>query len=186
MLLAGDELGRTQRGSNNAYCQDNDISWVNWDLSAADRDFFAFVQRVIALRRKHPVFHRRNFFQGRAIRGSNIKDIQWLNPDGKEMSDEEWAHDYARCLGVFLSGAEMDERDARGRQISDENFLLLFNSHHEPIQFQLPIADQECEWQSLLDTHIDDGLKADGNFRSGDGYPLEARSLALLMQRKKA
>ena len=102
------------------------------------------------------------------------------------MSDEEWDHEYARCLGVFLSGAEMDERDNRGRQIKDENFLLLFNSHHEPVPFLLPEIAPDCEWQSLLDTHIDDGLKPDGSFKGGDTYPLEARSLALLMQRKSA
>ena len=186
MLVAGDEFGRTQGGSNNAYCQDNDISWLSWKRADVDEDFFAFVRRVIALRRKHPVFHRRNFFQGRAIRGSTIKDIQWINPQGAEMSDEEWDHEYARCLGVFLSGAEMDERDNRGRQIKDENFLLLFNSHHEPVPFLLPEIAPDCEWQSLLDTHIDDGLKPDGSFKGGDTYPLEARSLALLMQRKSA
>jgi len=186
MLVAGDELGRTQKGSNNAYCQDNDISWLNWKHSEIDHDLLAFVQRVIALRREHPVFHRRNFFQGRAIRGSDIKDLLWLNPDGQEMSDEEWAHDFARCLGVFLSGAEMEECDSRGRPIKDENFLLLFNSHHEAIPFVLPEIAPDCEWQSLLDTHIANGLKTDGSFRGGDTYPLEARSLALLKQRKTA
>ena len=186
MLVAGDEFGRTQKGSNNAYCQDNEISWLSWKPSAVDEDFFAFVRRVIALRRKHPVFHRRNFFQGRAIRGSSIKDIQWINPQGAEMSDEEWDHDHARCLGVFLSGAEMEERDGRGRQIKDENFLLLFNSHYEAIPFHLPEIAPECEWQSLLDTHVDDGLNPDGSFKGGDNYPLEARSLALLLQRKTA
>ncbi|MBU0750612.1 MAG: glycogen debranching protein GlgX [Gammaproteobacteria bacterium] len=183
MLLAGDEMGRSQRGSNNAYCQDNEISWVDWNLSQADREFMAFVQRLIALRREHPVFRRRNFFQGRAISGSAAKDIHWFKPDGAEMSDEEWAHDFARSLGVYLSGETMEERDQRGRTIVDENFLLLFNSHHEAIPFHLPELCEGCEWQSLLDTHLDGGLEADGFFRAGESYPLEGRSLALLIQR---
>jgi len=183
MLVAGDEMGRTQQGSNNAYCQDNEISWLNWNLSVADREFLAFAQRVIALRRAHPVFRRRNFFQGRAIRGSGSKDMHWLKPDGNEMSDEEWAHDFARCLGVYLSGEAMDECDRRGRPIRDDNFLLLFNSHHEAIAFCLPVLDGGCEWQSLLDTHIAGGLEADARYQGGDSYPLEGRSLALLIQR---
>ena len=185
MLLAGDELGRTQKGSNNAYCQDNEISWVNWKLSAADREFYAFVQRIIALRREHPVFRRKNFFQGRSIRSSQTKDIHWFKPDGNEMSDEEWAHDFARCLGVFLSGDAMEECDGRGRPVRDNNFLLLFNSHHESLPFILPASDQALKWQCLLDTHFAEGLEADGLFNGGDSYPLQGRSLTLLVQRKE-
>ncbi|MCB1966930.1 MAG: glycogen debranching enzyme GlgX, partial [Candidatus Accumulibacter sp.] len=184
MLLAGDEMGRTQGGNNNAYCQDNEISWVNWDLSPADRDFLAFVQRVISLRREHPVFRRRNFFHGSAPEGSLVKDIHWLKPDGSEMNDDEWSHSYAQCLGVYLSGEAMQERDRRGRPIHDDNFLLLFNSYHENMAFRLPVLPQACEWLSVLDTHVADGLQPDGVFQSGDTYPLESRSLALLMQRK--
>ncbi len=182
MLLAGDEMGRTQRGNNNAYCQDNDISWVNWELSAADREFLAFVQRVIAVRREHPIFRRRNFFQGRAIQGSDIRDVLWLKPDGGEMSDEEWAHDFARCLGVYLDGAVMMECDRRGNPVQDDSFLLLFNSHHETIGFRLPAPRADYEWLSLLDTRITDGRKPDGRFQGDDTYPLEGRSLALLIQ----
>ena len=184
MLLAGDELGRTQKGSNNTYCQDNEINWLNWKLSPADEDFFAFTRRVIALRREHPVFHRRNFFQGRAIKGSDNHDIIWVKPDGEEMNDEEWAHDHARCLGVFLSGDDMSERDNRGQPVTDDSFLLLFNSHHEAIPFHLPTLPKNNQWDSLLDTHIADGLQVDGTFKGGAPYPLEARSLALLVQRK--
>jgi glycogen operon protein len=185
MLLAGDELGRTQKGSNNAYCQDNEISWVDWNLSPADQAFFTFAQHVIALRREHPVFRRRNFFQGRAIRGSQIKDIQWLKPDGTEMTDEEWVHDFARCLGVFLSGEAMAECDGRGRPISDDNFILLFNSYHGPIPFRLPGNGTATGWQSLLDTHRPNPTKPGGTFKAGDTYMLHGRSLALLMQRRK-
>ena len=185
MLVAGDEMGRTQQGSNNAYCQDNEMSWVNWKLSRDDREFLAFAQRVIALRREHPVFRRRHFFQGRALRGSGSKDMHWLKPDGSEMTDREWAHDFARCLGVYLSGEEMDERDRRGRPVRDDNFLLLFNSHHEPIAFRLPVLGHDGQWQSLLDTDLAEGLEPDGWFNGGDDYPVEGRSLALLIQRSQ-
>ncbi len=184
MLVAGDEMGRTQGGNNNAYCQDNEVSWVNWDLSAADRKFLAFAKRVIRLRRDHPIFRRRNFFQGRAIQGSGIKDIHWFKPDGQEMNNEEWTHDFARCLGVYLGGESMQERDSRGHPIRDENFLLLFNSHHEKILFSLPVLCEGGEWQSILDTHHADGLEVDGSFPDGTTYPLAARSLALFVQRK--
>ncbi len=183
MLVAGDEMGRTQQGNNNAYCQDNEISWVNWELSTDDREFLAFVQRVITLRREHPVFRRRNFFQGRPIHGSGMKDIHWFKPDGNEMNDDEWAHDFARCLGVYLGGEAMQEHDRRGQAIRDDNFLLLFNSHHEAIDFRLPMLREGCAWQTILDTHIAGGMEPAGHFQSGDTYPIEGRSLALLAQR---
>jgi len=182
MLLAGDELGRTQRGNNNAYCQDNELSWVDWKLSDADRELADFVARLIRLRRAHPVFRRRHFFQGRDIRGAGTKDIHWLKPDGSEMSDMEWAHEFARSLGVFLSGEALGEVDARGRAIRDDNFILLFNAHHERIDFRLPVLCAGCVWQVELDTHWHAGLDPDGRFAGGDAYPLEGRTLALLRQ----
>jgi len=185
MLVAGDEMGRTQRGNNNAYCQDNEISWVNWDLTTADREFLAFVQRVIAVRAAHPVFRRRNFFQGLAIRGSESKDLHWFKPDGSEMSDEEWAHDFARCLGVYLDGETMEERDRRGRPIRDGNFLLLFNSHHENIRFRLPLMNESRRWECLLDTHRAGSGNEDGADDNGDIYPLEGRSLVIMIQRRE-
>lgn len=183
MLLAGDEMGRTQHGNNNAYCQDSEISWVNWNLSDADRDLHDFVARLIRLRREHPVFRRRNFFQGRPIRGSGIKDIHWIKHDSSDMSDEEWAHDFARSLGVYLSGAALGEVDARGRPIHDDSFILLFNAHHERIDFRLPVLCENCAWQAVLDTHYHAGLDVDGTYAGGDCYPLEGRTLALLCQR---
>jgi isoamylase len=182
MLLAGDEMGRTQLGNNNAYCQDNEISWVNWHLKPEDEALMNFVVRLIRLRREHPVFHRRNFFQGRAIRGADLKDIYWIKPDGDEMTDEEWSQDYARSLGVFLSGEALGEVDQRGRGIRDDNFLLLFNAHHQRIEFRLPIICAVCRWESILDTHYHEGLDVDGRFEGGSCYPLEGRTLALLRQ----
>jgi glycogen operon protein len=182
MLLAGDEIGRSQRGNNNAYCQDNPISWVNWKLSAADKELLDFVARLVHLRREHPVFRRRNFFQGRPIRGSGIKDIHWIKPDGKEMSDQEWSHDFARSLGVYLSGEALGEVDRHGRGIRDDNFIVLFNAHDERLDFVLPILCVGCAWQVVLDTHYHAGLDTDGVFAGGESYPLEGRTLTLLKQ----
>jgi len=185
MLLAGDEMGRSQRGNNNAYCQDNPIGWVNWQLSEADLTLFDFVARLVRLRRDHPVFHRRNFFQGRPIRYSGdagIMDIHWIRPDGKDMSDAEWSHDSAKSLGVFLSGEALGEVDRYGRGIHDDNFILLFNAHEERIDFTLPTLCTGCVWHAVLDTHYHDGLDDDGMYAGGDCYPLEGRTLALLKQ----
>ncbi|CAH1387834.1 glycogen debranching protein GlgX [Candidatus Nitrotoga sp. M5] len=186
MLVAGDEMGRTQQGNNNAYCQDNEISWVNWDISDADKEFLAFVQRIIALRREHPVFRRRNFFQGRDIHGSGVKDIHWFKPDGHEMSETEWTHDFARCLGVYLGGDAIQENDMHGQAIHDDNFILLFNSYHDAIPFVLPVLNENREWQCILDTHLAGGMEPGDQFRNGESYPLEGRSLALLIQRNRS
>jgi glycogen operon protein len=179
MLVAGDELGRTQGGNNNAYCQDNPISWLDWDHT--DAQLLAFAQRLIGLRRSHPVFHRRHFFQGQSIRGAGIKDIHWLKPDGTDMSDHEWGHEFARCLGVYLSGEALTERDRRGRLLRDDNFLVLFNAHHDTLAFQLPAARPGMRWQVLLDTAHAQGLVADGHYAGYDSYPLTGRSLVLLV-----
>ncbi|MBX9811275.1 MAG: glycogen debranching protein GlgX [Burkholderiales bacterium] len=181
MLLAGDELGRTQRGNNNAYCQDNEVSWLDWKPGADKRVLLEFVKRVVRLRRNHPVFRRRHFFQGWPIRGKDIKDIMWLSPDGREMSDDEWNNSFARCLGVYLSGEAFEERDARGRVIADDDFLLLFNAHHEAIRFTVPDYHMGCDWEVLLDTHFEDGVPAARRLHPGAAYPLQGRSMTVLM-----
>ncbi|MEK8088393.1 glycogen debranching protein GlgX [Thermithiobacillus plumbiphilus] len=184
MITAGDEIGRTQQGNNNAYCQDNEISWVNWDLCAEDESLLNFVQRLIQLRKTHPVFHRRNFFQGRMIKGAGVKDIIWLNPAGQEMSDEEWNLSFARSLGVFLAGKHMHESDRWGQQVSKGNFLLLLNAHHEEIPFCIPTLTQPGDrWSLLLDTSLSEAESQDNRvYEASSNYPLQARSLALLMQ----
>jgi glycogen operon protein len=179
MLPAGDELGRTQGGNNNAYCQDNEVSWVDWNLDDEKRKLAEFVRRMIGLRRAHPVFRRRDFFQGRPIHGSEVKDIVWLKPDGAEMTNEEWDHEFARSLGVYLAGEALTETDARGRPVRDENFLVLFNAHHEELAFTLP-GYGTGRWLALVDTSYEDGLAPDGTFEAGANYALKARSLALL------
>ena len=180
MLLAGDEMGRTQRGNNNAYCQDSELTWVDWSLTLEDHQLIEFVRRLIQIQRQHPVFRRSSFFQGRRIRGSGIKDIVWLKPDGSEMTDEEWQQSYARCLGLFLAGEGLNEYDDHGKPIIDANFLLLLNAHHEEIAFTLPAHRQNILWTTELDTsrltHADDTREG------GQTYPLRGRSLVLLRE----
>ena len=179
MLLAGDELGRTQRGNNNAYCQDNEISWLDWRTDAEKENFVEFVRRLLCLRREHHVFRRRKFLEGRPIHGEGIKDIVWLNPDGREMSDEEWSQHFARCLGVYLSGADLDEVDDQGNPVQDDDFLLVVNAHHEDISFRLPETAREDDWLCVLDTAFEQGLATDGRFPPGREYLLQGRSLVL-------
>jgi isoamylase len=183
MLLAGDDIGHTQNGNNNAYCQDNEISWLDWDPAHVDTELLAFVQRMIALRKDHPVFRRRNFFQGRKIRGADVKDIVWLRPDGQEMTDEEWNQDFARSLGITLSGQAVDEVDERGQRIQDDNFLLLINAHHEEIPFVVPVPPSDFGWVAIVDTSCQTTDRADIFYAAGAAYPLQARSLALLVER---
>jgi glycogen operon protein len=186
MLCSGDEIGRTQGGNNNAYCQDNEISWVDWTLSKPQQALLTFTRGLIALRQKHPVFRRRRFFQGRRIRGMEVKDLYWLRPDGKEMTDEDWAQGYVRCLGVRLAGDAMEEKDAKGRPLLDETFLVLLNAHHEPRPFTLPAHKRGVRWQPVFDTaSYDTNGKPVTLFRGGDQYDLEARSLAVLRLRSK-
>jgi len=183
MLLAGDAIGHTQQGNNNAYCQDNEISWIDWEH--ADRELLAFAQKIIALRRGHPVLRRRNFFQGRAIKGAGVKDILWLRPDGREMTDEEWKQDSARCLGVFLSGEGLEEFDDRGQRVTDENLLLMMNAHHEEIPFTLPTAASGMVWMPLADTSCQTSGGSGRCYEAATTYPLQARSLALLVERQR-
>jgi len=183
MLLAGDEIGRTQSGNNNAYCQDNEISWVDWTPEHMDLDTFGFVRQLIALHKEHSVFRRRKFFQGRKIKGAEIKDIVWLRPDGGEMTDEEWNQDFARCLGVALSGAAIDEVNERGQRVQDENFLLLMNAHFEEIPFALPAPPLGAGWIALIDTSCQISGDANRFFFGSASYPLQPRSLALLVER---
>ena len=183
MLLAGDEIGHSQGGNNNAYCQDNEISWLDWDPAHIDKELLRFAQRLIALRKDHPTFRRRSFFQGRDIKGAEVKDIVWLRPDGKEMTDQEWSQEFARCLGVLLSGEAAGEIDERGQPIRDGNFTILMNAHHEEIPFVLPTRTAGAGWIALADTSCQTSQSTDRFYSGGDSYPLQARSLALLAER---
>jgi glycogen operon protein len=184
MLTAGDEIGRTQRGNNNAYCQDNPISWIDWTLDDDKRALLQFVQRVIALRRAHPVFRRRDFFQGRPLFGSDVKDIHWFKPNGVEMTMDDWEHRQARALGVYIVGSGLHERDARGETIVDDSFLVLFNANDRPQRFRLPPDGGQIRWRVLVDTALNRGLVEGGSFRGGATYAVASRALAVLQQQK--
>ncbi|OVE75538.1 glycogen debranching enzyme GlgX [bacterium F11] len=152
MLLAGDEFGRTQKGNNNAYCQDNDISWVDWDLKDKQKDFLQFVRRLVKIRKEQPVLQRRKFFQGREIRGLDVKDVTFYEPSGNQMTDEAWQAGFVKCLGILLAGDITDELNDDGEPIAGETLLILFNAHHEPIPFTIPQIDPSDKWERLLNT----------------------------------
>jgi isoamylase len=181
MLCGGDEFGRTQNGNNNAYCQDNEISWLNWQKrDEKQKALLEFTRKMVQLRRDHPVFRRPKFFQGRRIRGSEIKDVMWFNPGGNEMSDEEWASPFVRCLGMLLSGDTIDVLSFTGEPIRDDTFLFLINAHYEPMPFLLP-GQERLEWQLILDTATDEGFLAEPKrFASGDDVPVGDRGACLL------
>jgi glycogen operon protein len=150
MLLSGDELGHTQSGNNNTYCQDNETTWIDWE--GMDEDLREFVRRAIAFRREHPVFQRRKWFQGRPIHGGDIHDLSWFKPDGKEMEEEHWDEGFAKSIGVFLNGKGIASRGMHGERIVDDSFYILFNAHHEPVTFVLPPEEWGAAWIEVLDT----------------------------------
>ena len=181
MLLAGDEFGRSQGGNNNAYCQDNEISWVDWEIGPKEQALLKFVQCLIRLRKRHPALHRQHFFHGRSIPRVGVKDITWLTPDGHEMSDQEWHQSFARCLGFLMAGDAMEEFDRQGRPVHDVNFLVLINAHHEPIPFTIPAHADGADWRLLVDTSNTVAMPGDTpHFAAGTVYPLQSRTLALL------
>ncbi|WP_322761033.1 glycogen debranching protein GlgX [Frankia sp. Cr2] len=202
MLVAGDEMGRTQHGNNNGYCQDNEISWLDWSLAERNASLVEFTALVSALRREHPVFRRRRFFQGDAIRGSGtgsvpgpgdaagsgaeepLKDIVWLLPDGTEMSDADWEFGLARSLGMFLNGHGIPDRNHRGENVVDQSFLLFFNAHFEPLGFRVPPENFGTSWEIVIDTGVPgavvttavDSGDSGGAAGSGESGPFDARA----------
>jgi len=180
MILAGDELGQTQNGNNNAYCQDNEVSWIDWDLTAEEKSFLDFVAHMISFRRNHPVFSRRRFLQGREL-ADGIREVAWLRPDGGEMTDTEWHTTYNRCLGIYLAGTVIERVDKRGKPVRDDNFLTLFNAHHERIDFLLPEFHAGGLWLVALDTANAKRPFEHKHYEPGAAYPLEGRSMALLI-----
>jgi len=186
MLAAGDEVARTQHGNNNAYCQDSELSWFDWRFERASRDLLSFARALVDLRRRHPVLRRRHFFYGRPTRGSEVKDLSWFRPDGREMTDDDWNNGLTRCLGLRLSGDAIDEVDAQGQPIRDDTLLLILNAHHEPVAFVLPAHRAHVRWEPVLDTRAPDGRPSGRARRGGDTYELEGRSLALLRLRAES
>ncbi|TQL64229.1 glycogen operon protein [Rarobacter faecitabidus] len=153
MIAHGDELGRSQQGNNNTYCQDNELSWVNWDIGEAGRVHLSFVQELVRLRRRHPLLHRRRFFAGDPTpEDDSPGDIAWLNPDGTTMHDAAWRDGYARAMAVFLNGSAITETDTRGQRIEDDSFLVMFNAHTEPVEFTLPGSQYGHAWTVAIST----------------------------------
>jgi isoamylase len=180
MLLGGDEMGRTQHGNNNAYCQDNETGWVDWSALKDNREFVAFVRRLIRLRTEHPVFRRSAFFLGDRTDESDVKDIVWLSSDGREMTQADWTDPHNRCLGVrYAAMAEM-EAETYTRRLDPHSFLLLLNAGPEPVDFTLPGTPFDRTWSCLLDTRFEDGEPL-GTFAAQSGYRLDPRSLALFV-----
>jgi isoamylase len=182
MLGGGDELSRTQGGNNNAYCQDNDISWYDWEH--ADQDLLAFARRLIGFRHRHPVFCRRRWFQGRPIHGTQVSDIGWFTAAGAEMSDEDWQAGFAKSLGVFLNGRAIPSPSERGEPMIDDSYYVMFNSHHEPIDFTLPDKKWGEKWSLVLNTADDADFLQDEQsgpaFDAGATLPVQPWSLVLL------
>jgi isoamylase len=181
MLLGGDEIGRTQGGNNNAYCQDNDISWFDWER--ADNTLLEFTIRLIAFRTAHPVFRRRRWFQGRPIRGTRLDDIGWFTPDGVEMSDEAWQVGFARSLGIFLNGRGIPSRGLRGERIVDDSFYIIFNAHHEPLRFRLPDVEWGRGWVKVLATS--ELLPTEGQVVVTAGQDVEAEGRSVVVLRRE-
>jgi isoamylase len=181
-LLSGDEIGRTQRGNNNAYCQDNEVSWLDWDH--VDESMLAFVRNVLRLRTEHPVFRRRRWFQGQAIHGSDVSDIGWFTPDGELMTEGDWNVTFAKSLGVFLNGEGIHYVDARGQRVRDESFYVIFNANHDPMTFTLPGEQWGKRWHKVLDT-ADDVMGRDvepTEVKADEQIEVEARSLMVFLR----
>jgi isoamylase len=181
MILGGDEIGRTQSGNNNAYCQDNERSWYDW--ARVDADLLEWTRYLIGLRRSHPVFCRRRFFQGRPVRSrerEGLADIGWFRPDGEQMTDADWDTGYAKSLGVFLNGHAIPDRDRRGQEMSDDSFYLLFNSWEQPIDFVLPAAAWGRSWRVVLDTSASHEAPPDVAYQAGSTVSLLGRHFVLL------
>jgi len=176
MISHGDEIGRTQQGNNNAYCQDNEITWIDWNLTDAQKRLLDFTSMLVAFRRSQPTLHRRKYFQGRSIRGGGVQDVAWLSADGQEMTDEAWNADGGKSLGMLLSGDAIEEADERGEAISGDSLLVLLNAHDEKVAFTLPPLEADRQWQRVFDTADPD---AERGLKRAARYPLQGQSLAL-------
>ncbi len=183
MIRGGDELSQSQGGNNNAYCQDNEITWLDWALTPQQIEFLEFARQVVHLRLDQPALHRRRFFHGGPIRGVGIKDITWFAPGGGEMADDAWSAGFARALGVRLSGDAIDERDERGERITGETLLLLLNAGDEDLPFKLPGVPARSHWEAVVDSA--NGQKPTLRYDGGEEYALRSRSMAVLLLRRE-
>ena len=179
MLTAGDEMGKTQRGNNNAYCHDDELSWLDWDLDDHRRALLGFTRRLIRLRLSQPVLQRRRFFRGRHLSDSSLKDLAWFRPDGTEMTQEDWEKPFARAVAFLLGGDTIDTADERGERIVGDTLLVLMNAWHERVSYVLPDVEWGREWEILFDTAGETDFKRDLVSARG-AIPVEARSIVLL------
>lgn len=180
MLSGGMEISRTQNGNNNAYCQDNEISWLDWNLTECKQAFLEFTSNLIKFRLDHPNFHRRKFFQDRSIRHPEDADVLWLRPDGKQMADEEWDQGWQRCLGVFLNGRTLGDVNLSAQPVTDDDFLLLLNCYYEPVDFSIPELESDRKWEFVIDTRNTAFEQSGKSVRAGESITLLERSLVLL------
>jgi glycogen operon protein len=179
MICGGDELGRSQRGNNNAYCQDNDISWFDWEQ--LDDGLLAFASRVIQFRREHPLFQRRRWFVGRPLHGESVSDIGWFKHDGELMTSGDWQAPFGRTVGVFLNGKAIPTPDHRGEPVEDDSFYILFNAHYEPMTFKLPTCPWGDRWVPVIDTDkpVPD-LREHHELKAGEEVRMQAYSMMVL------
>lgn len=180
MLVAGDEMGRTQGGNNNAYCQDSSISWLNWDLSKENQAFLDYTRQLIDFLLAHPIFRRRQWFQGRAIYGSDVGDIGWYNVDGTTMTEDQWNTGFIKSLSVFLNGGEIITPTHRGERVVDDSFLMFFNAHYEMLEFSLPNKLQGYDWHLVIDTKDGGFIQSAYPFSKNRKVPVAARSIVVL------
>ncbi len=180
MMLHGDESGRTQQGNNNAYCQDNELTWMDWKLSTADREIHEWTERLIQLRKSHPVLRRRDYFRGRPIRGVVMKDLSWLRPSGGEMSEDEWNDHDIHTIGLWMSGTAPDLTEDEGKPVVDHTLVILMNARDAACDFRLPTAGPAGRWTTLLDTAVPTEQAGSRRYRGSSQYPLAARSMAIL------
>jgi isoamylase len=188
MMLGGDEMSRTQHGNNNGYCQDNEISWFNWDLADENEDLVSFVSQLTALRRNHPVFRRRQYFQGRPVIGQGISDIAWLTPGGALMTEQDWHRGFAKSITVFLNGDEIEGLDERGERIFDDSFLVMFNAHWGPIDFYVPDSSFGDTWNVVFDTVdgiFERRMGSANALKPGDSLSLLDRSVTVLRRSRR-
>ncbi|KFI87688.1 glycogen operon protein GlgX [Bifidobacterium pullorum subsp. saeculare DSM 6531 = LMG 14934] len=185
MICGGDEVMRTQGGNNNAYCQDNEISWTNWDLDDSQQEMLAFVSKMIHLRLSHPVLHRRRFFSGRTPGDpvDKIPQAEWFDHTGSIMDMADWQNTHAFSVMIYLNGSDIPEVDWYGNQMVDNDFILIFNAHYEPIQFTLPDERYGKKWKLVVDTHNPDGPEL--NYEAGFAITAQSRSFLLLMSDRK-